>query len=202
MEKISERRVIFFIIILALNTRNIHIHTEEFIAYITVKTMPEIIRKLIPEDVNPACICTSYSHNKDKYNKALKLSEKEQKVLSNLSSDGFQKCDTQLLYKLCQYFDFVTAPSKGWGRFHHKLQNVGDALEAIVKLRHEYICNSTQDFQAKFDRMVEIAKVVDKELSAAERFEDVVVSFSVDVFNDKYLNELKTDLQQIRAEGK
>lgn len=185
----------------ASNTRRTNRQNEDFIAYITVKTMPEIIQNLIPNDVKPAFICTSYRHNKDKYITALKLSDKEQKILSNLSSDGFHKCDTPLLYKLCQYYNFVTAPSEGWGKVPIKLENIGDAVDALVRLRKEIILNSNQDFKSTFDRMVEIAKVVDKELPTDKRFEHAVKSLVVDTFDEKYFDELKTAFQQITEEA-
>lgn len=163
--------------------------------------MPEMIRKLIPEEVSPAFISTSYSHNKDKYNKALKLSEREQKIVSNLSSDGFLKCETNLLYKLCQYFDFVTAPLDGWGSFNNELQNIGDAVEAIVKLRNKIIHNSNHDHKKTLDRMVEIAKVVDKELSTDERFEDAVKSFCVHEFDENYVDEFKSAFLNMTEEA-
>lgn len=186
---------------LAINTRRTSRQNEAFVYYLTFETMPEMIRKLIPEEVSPAFISTSYSHNKDKYNKALKLSEREQKIVSNLSSDGFLKCETNLLYKLCQYFDFVTAPLDGWGSFNNELQNIGDAVEAIVKLRNEIIHNSNHDYKKTLDRMVEIAKVVDKELSTDERFEDAVKSFCVHEFDENYVDEFKSAFLNMTEEG-
>lgn len=156
-----------------------------------------MLKKLIPRDVSPAFICTSYRNDMEKYNIALKLSKTEQTMVANFDSDGFKKCDTPLLYKLCQYFDFVRAPLEGWGKFNDKLQNKGDAVEAIVKLRYENISNPTGEFKKRFDRIVEIAKVVDKELhvSTNERFEDAVKALLIDIEN------VTTVFQQITDEG-
>lgn len=191
-------RQLFIFFFLAFNTRRAY-KLGEAIIYITVKTMPEMLRKLIPKDVNPAFLCTSYSHNKEKYNKALKLSEKEQQLLSNLSTYGFQKCDSPLLFKLCQYFDFVTAPTKGWGKFVDTLDNMGDVVEALVRLRYEIVRNPTEDLGKRFEKLVEIAKVVDKEISTENTFEDAVKSLFVD---DSSIEKCKTAFQQIVEEGK
>lgn len=163
--------------------------------------MPEMLQKLIPRNVNPAFICTSYRNDVERYNIALKLSKHEQNIVASFNSDGFKKCDTPLLYKLCQYFDFVCAPLKGWGKFNDILQNIGDAVEAIVKLRYTNISNPTGDFKEKFDRMVEIAKVVDKELQRYEKFEDAVTSLLMNKLPDTYIEQVKTAFQQMTDEG-
>lgn len=184
-------------------TRNTERIRDALIASIIVKTMPEMLKRLIPKEKSPDCVGRLYRNAKGKYNKVLKLSEKEKEILSNLGSDGFDKCDTPLLYKLIKYFNFVDAPTKGWSRLNNELQNSGDVIEAIIRLRDEIVENPSEDFQDRVDKMVEIAKVVDKTLSTGQTFENAVKPSAVDEFDDRYSEQCKVAFQLItKEEGK
>lgn len=182
---------------LTRHTERIH---DKYIASITVKTMPEMLKRLIPKEKNPAFIGLLYQNAKDKYTKVLKLSEKEKECLSNLGSDGFGKCDTPLLYKLIKHFNFVGTPTNGWGSLNNELQNVGDVVEAIIRLRDEIVENPTKDFQNRVYKLREIAKVVDKTLSTDDKFENAVKVAAVDEFNEGYSEKCQAAFQLITKE--
>lgn len=178
---------------LTRHTERVH---DALIASITVKTIPEMLKRLIPKEKNPAFIGLLYQNAKDKYNKVLKLSEKEKEILLNFGSDGFDKCDTPLLHKLIKHFNFVGTPTKGWGSLTNELQNVGD-VKAIIRLRDEIVENPTKDFQNRVYKLREIAKVVDKTLSTDDKFENAVKVAAVDEFNEGYSEKCQAAFQLI-----
>lgn len=153
------------------------------IALLILETYPKIIKGSLTvlNAMSPQQLQRLYLNGEKKLNKSLRLSTEEKKTLKNLSqTNGYETCDFTLLYKLIRHFDLLESPINGWTKKVSGLNNIGDIVESLRKLRNNTIHRSNITFEeheekAIFHKSLNIARTADKILNRTiETFEDEV----------------------------
>jgi hypothetical protein len=98
----------------------------------------------------------------------ISLNDSEKKLIPTLNTDGFNKLDMSLLYKLIRRFNLVPEPSEKWGnRPSAKNINQGDDIERMRNNRNDLVHRPTgglseEERDTFFDESIQIACRVDK----------------------------------------
>lgn len=97
------------------------------------------------------------------------LNDDQIKMVETLKSDGYERIDISLAYKIAKYFkSFIPPPSQGWGPEPIATQiEIGDDVERIRLLRNHFVhlvnTNiSLNSFNKFFTECIKIGKRVDK----------------------------------------
>ena len=98
----------------------------------------------------------------------ISLNDSEKNLIPTLNTDGFNKLDMSLLYKLIRRFNLVPEPSEKWGnRPSAKNINQGDDIERMRNNRNDLVHRPTgglseEERDTFFDESIQIACRVDK----------------------------------------
>ena len=117
------------------------------------KWPPNIVLMMIQNDPN------------NKFMKSLNKAEK--KLIQTLDTDGYNKLDMSLLYKLIRHFNLVAEPSKKWGNRPLATNiNQGDDMERMRNNRNDLVHRpkgglSEEERNKFFHESIEIACRVD-----------------------------------------
>ncbi|CAC5406530.1 unnamed protein product [Mytilus coruscus] len=142
-----------------------------------------------------------------------KLSQKEMRIVQTLSSDGYNKFDITLMYKIARNSNFKMIinelPTRGWGTepLHDEI-TIGDDIERIRLSRDHLMHNpnhrvSETEFILFFDKLVDVARRADEHDNRApnmtyeQQMQDLR-SHPIDPENTKILLETLEENKNLR----
>ncbi|VDI62981.1 Hypothetical predicted protein [Mytilus galloprovincialis] len=182
------------------------------IALLILETYPKIIKGSLAAlgAMSPQQLKRLYLNGEKKLNKMLHLTANEKTTLKNLSeTNGYDTCDFSLLYKLIRHFDLLESPNNGWTKKVTGINNIGDVVESLRRMRNDTIhrANITFDEDEEnkiFHKSLNIARITDRLLKrTTDTFEeDVKLLRSWDpehITRDKYIKALEkiTELKKL-----
>ena len=132
---------------------------------VTLEFYPQMAIQIIHK-CSPNMVFTMVQN--DPNNKFMKsLNKAEKNVIPTLNTDGFNKLDISLLYKLIRRFNLVSEPSKKWGNKPSATDiNQGDDIERMKNNRNDLVHQpkgglSEEERDTFFKESIEIACRVD-----------------------------------------
>ena len=138
---------------------NVERHASALI--VALEFYPQMAIQIIHK-CSPNMVFTMVQNESD--NKFMKsLNKAEKKLIPTLNTDGFNKLDISLLYKLIRRFNLVSEPSKKWGNRPSASDiNQGDDIERMRNNRNDLVHRPTgglseEERDTFFKESIEIA---------------------------------------------
>ena len=158
---------------------------------VAIEYYPQIAIKMIKATVDKVLEKLKNNPNNEFMNS---LDNPEKVAIKTLSTDGFNKMDIALLYKLIRYFNLVPAPTRGkWGRRPSAATHTqkGDDLERMRNNRNDIFHRpkggvSQEERDTFFKESIEIAC----------RIEDSTSSFETKIRNTKMYSIIEDQSKQ------
>ena len=171
---------------------------------VVLQVFPKILQDLMKDSGIPSQKLYNKIIKSKEFRK--KLNSEEMNTIQTLVSDGYDKLDVTLIYKIVKYFKiFIPSPSRQWGS--NPLSNeteIGDDVERIRRARNHLLHSikadiTEQEMNDFFDRFTEVGNRVDKYLNNQYEggFEQKIKNFQTQPLTEETAKENLKDLQAI-----